>query len=106
MTPNLHLPSEGSGSSADYTDKKGRKQEQQAGAGIVFPASACCFWPCFGNLCNKPTTSCFLSKNLCCQESNIGLSELKRSSHHLVPLSRDAIVVGFEDLVDQFVCTQ
>jgi hypothetical protein len=58
------------------------------------------------NLRSKPTTSCFFSKKLCCQESNIWLSELKRSGHHLVPLSRDAIVVSFEDLVDQFVCAQ
>src|SRR6266446_8996916 len=61
------------------------------------------------NLCNlrsKPTTSCFFSKKLCCQESNIWLSELKRSGHYLVPLSRDAVVVGFEHLVDQFVCAQ
>src|SRR5258705_762621 len=71
--------------------------------------SAFCLLPsafCLLNLCNKPTTSCFLSKNLCCQESNIWLSELKRSSHHLVPLSRDAVVISFKDLKDQFVCAQ
>ena len=69
--------------------------------------SAFCFLPSvLRNLRSKPTTSCFFSKKLCCQESNIWLSELERSGHYLVPLLGDAIVVGFEHLVDQFVCPQ
>ena len=34
------------------------------------------------------------------------MSELKRGSHNLMALSRDTVVIGFENFVDQFVSTQ
>jgi hypothetical protein len=58
------------------------------------------------NLRSKPATSCFFSKKLSSQESQFWLSELDRSSHHLLPFLSDAVVISFENFVDQFVSAQ